>query len=119
MPNETLCGREPVNETPLAKKRRARKMKRGLGEVVPSSPAELYYTIPFELRVATVLTAQASDVRVTALTPAFFARYPGAAAMAHASDTELPDLIRSTGFYTNKARALLGLSQAIVERYDG
>lgn len=112
--------RETVNsETPLAKKRRARKMYRVLGEVFPYAHAELDYTNPFELLVATVLSAQTTDIRVNAVTPALFARYPDAEAMAQASELELQGLIRSTGFYKNKTRALLGLSQELVENHDG
>src|SRR5690625_195620 len=86
-------------------------MYRVLGEVFPYAHAELDYTNPFELLVATVLSAQTTDIRVNAVTPALFARYPDAEAMAQASEVELQGLIRSTGFYKNKTRALLGLSQ--------
>ena len=103
------------NETPLAKKRRARKIFRVLGEVFPYAHAELDYTNAFELLVATVLSAQTTDIRVNAVTPALFERFPDAFAMAQASEVELQELIRSTGFYKNKARALLGLSQALIE----
>ena len=107
------------NETPLAKKRRARKIFRVLGEVFPYAHAELDYTNAFELLVATVLSAQTTDIRVNAVTPALFERFPDAFAMAQASEVELQELIRSTGFYKNKARALLGLSQALIEDHDG
>lgn len=107
------------NETPLAKKRRARKIFRVLGEVFPYAHAELDYTNAFELLVATVLSAQTTDIRVNTVTPALFERFPDAPAMAQASEVELQELIRSTGFYKNKARALLGLAQALVEHHDG
>lgn len=107
------------NETPLAKKRRARKIFRVLGEVFPYAHAELDFTNPFELLVATVLSAQTTDIRVNAVTPELFARFPDAVSMAGASETELQELIRSTGFYKNKARALKGLSEVLVEDHDG
>lgn len=107
------------NETPLAKKRRARKIFRVLGEVFPYAHAELDYTNAFELLVATVLSAQTTDIRVNAVTPVLFERFPDADAMAQASEVELQELIRSTGFYKNKTRALLGLSQALVEDHGG
>lgn len=107
------------DETPLAKKRRARKIYRVLGEVFPYAHAELDFTNPFELLVATVLSAQTTDIRVNAVTPDLFARYPDAHTMAQASEIELQELIRSTGFYKNKTRALLGLSQTLVDEHDG
>ncbi len=106
-------------ETPLAKKRRARKIYRVLGEVFPYAHAELDFRNPFELLVATVLSAQTTDIRVNSVTPQLFAQYPDAAAMAQAEETYLQALIRPTGFYKNKTRALLGLSQAIMQDHDG
>ncbi|MDN5814418.1 MAG: endonuclease III [Yaniella sp.] len=108
-----------TDETPLAKKRRARKIYRVLGETFPYAHAELDFSNPFELLVATVLSAQTTDIRVNSVTPTLFERYPDAHAMAQAQETDLQDLIRSTGFYKNKARALLGLSQALVEGHEG
>lgn len=107
------------NETPLARKRRARKIYRVLGETFPYAHAELDFSDPFELLVATVLSAQTTDIRVNSVTPALFARYPDAHAMAAAQETELQELIRPTGFYKNKTRSLLGLSQALVDDHDG
>lgn len=107
------------NETALAKKRRARKIYRVLGETFPYAHAELDFSNPFELLVATVLSAQTTDIRVNSVTPALFARYPDAHAMAAAQETELQELIRPTGFYKNKTRSLLGLSQALVDDHDG
>ena len=81
--------------------------------------AELDFSNPVELLVATVLSAQTTDIRVNSVTTALFARYPDAAAMAQAQETTLQELIRPTGFYKNKTRSLLGLSQALVEEHDG
>lgn len=107
------------NETPLAKKRRARKIYRVLGETFPYAQAELDFSNAFELLVATVLSAQTTDIRVNAVTPDLFARFPDAHAMSEAPETTLQELIRPTGFYKNKTRSLLGLSQALAQDHDG
>ncbi|GAA1820946.1 endonuclease III [Nesterenkonia flava] len=108
-----------AEETLLAKKRRVRKINRVLGEVYPYAVAELDFTNAFELLVATVLSAQTTDVRVNSITPELFSRYPDAAAMAGASEEELAEIIRPTGFYKAKARALLGLAAALVAEHGG
>ncbi len=104
---------------PVALTRRARAINRALAEVHPDAHCELDYRNPFELLVATVLSAQCTDVRVNQVTPALFARYPGPAALASADRTELEALIRPTGFFRSKAESLLGLSRDIMERYNG
>lgn len=107
------------DKTAIGKKRRVRKINRILGETYPYAVAELDFQNPFELLVATVLSAQTTDVRVNAVTPELFARYPDAHAMAAADDAELSTMIRSTGFYQAKTRSLLGLATALVEDHDG
>ena len=109
----------PTGETRLALVRRARRIDRILAETYPYAVAELDFETPFELLVATVLSAQTTDVRVNAATPALFARFPDAHAMAAATEPELQELVRSTGFYRNKASAILRLSQELVARHDG
>lgn len=109
----------PTGETRLALKRRARRVNRELGAAYPYAVAELDFTNAFELLVATVLSAQTTDVRVNMTTPALFARFPDAEAMAHADERELQELVRPTGFYRNKAAAIQGLSRALVDRFDG
>lgn len=108
-----------AEETPLATKRRVRKINRVLGETYPYAVAELDFDNAFELLVATVLSAQTTDVRVNSITPELFSRYPDAAAMAAADESELAELIRPTGFYQAKTRSLLGLSTALVENHGG
>lgn len=108
-----------TTETPLALKRRARKINRVLAEVYPYAEAELDFTTAFELLVATVLSAQTTDVRVNAVTPDLFARFPDAEAMAHADERELQELIRPTGFFKNKASSVLRLSRSLVDHNDG
>ncbi|NVM93516.1 endonuclease III [Arthrobacter wenxiniae] len=107
------------NESALALKRRARRINRELAELYPYAHAELDFRNPFELLVATVLSAQTTDVRVNAVTPALFARYPTALALSEAPAFELETLIRPTGFYRAKAANLLALATRIVDEYDG
>lgn len=99
--------------------RRARRMNRELAILHADAHCELDFRSPFELLVATVLSAQCTDVRVNLSTPALFARFPDAAAMAGADRAELEELIRPTGFFRAKANSLLGLSRDILDRYDG
>jgi len=85
----------------------------------PGDLCELDFTSPFELLVATILSAQSTDRTINSVTPALFARYPDADALAAADPLELQDLIRPTGFFNAKARSLLGMASALVERFDG
>ncbi len=90
-----------------------------LGRMYPDARCELDFTTPLELLVATVLSAQSTDRRVNAVTPALFARYPDADAYAVADPAELEELIKPTGFFRAKAGHLIGIGQALVERFDG
>ncbi|PKQ27340.1 MAG: endonuclease III [Actinobacteria bacterium HGW-Actinobacteria-4] len=108
-----------VGPPPTALVRRARAINRSLAEVYPDAHCELDYQTPFQLLVATVLSAQCTDVRVNLVTPALFAAYPDATAMAGAERARLESLIKSTGFYRAKAESLLGLSHDIVTKYNG
>lgn len=99
--------------------RRARRINRELAEIYPYAHPELDFRNPFELLVATVLSAQTTDLRVNQTTPALFAAYPTPDAMAAADPERLEALIRPTGFFRNKARSLLGLSTALRDRFDG
>ncbi|AEI13330.1 endonuclease III [Cellulomonas gilvus] len=109
----------PGAETDLARTRRARRVDRMLAERYPDARCELDFTDPFTLLVATVLSAQTTDVRVNATTPALFARYPGPAELAAADPDELEEILRPLGFFRAKARAVQGLSQALVTRFGG
>ena len=106
-------------ESPLALVRRARRMARELAVLHPDAHCELDFGSPLELAVATVLSAQCTDKRVNLVTPALFARYRSAADYAAADRAELEELIRTTGFFRNKATSLMGLGAALVERFDG
>jgi endonuclease-3 len=94
-------------------------MHRVLAETYPEAGCELDFRTPFELLVATVLSAQTTDRRVNAITPTLFAAYPDAAAMASAARADLEQIIRPTGFFRAKTDSLLGLSAMLVERFDG
>jgi len=83
----------------------------------PEAQCELDHRNAYELLAATILSAQCTDVRVNMVTPALFARYPTPEDLAHADPTELEEFIRSTGFYRNKAKSLLGMAEALVERF--
>jgi endonuclease-3 len=85
----------------------------------PEAHCELDYRTPFELLVATILSAQCTDARVNLVTPALFARYPTPAALAAARQEDVEALIRSTGFFRNKARSLIGMAQAIGAGHAG
>jgi len=94
-------------------------MNRVLAETYPDAHAELDFTTPLELLVATILSAQSSDKRVNSVTPVLFARYPDAAAYAGADRAELEALIVPTGFFRVKSDTLLKLGAALVERFHG
>jgi len=85
----------------------------------PEARIELEYHGPFELLVATILSAQCTDTRVNKVTPEVFKRWPTPAALAAADTTQVEGVIRSTGFFRAKARALIGCSRAITERHAG
>jgi len=108
-----------ADETPLARTRRARRIDKILAETYPDAHCELDFTTPLELAVATILSAQSTDAGVNKVTPALFAKYPTAADYAAADRAELEEMIHSTGFFRAKTNSLIGLGQALVERYDG
>jgi len=99
--------------------RRARAINRRLAEVYPDAHCELDFATPYQLLVATVLSAQCTDVRVNQVTPGLFAQWPDAVAMAGAEQLALEEVIRSTGFFRAKARSILELSADIVEFHGG
>ncbi|WP_229784024.1 endonuclease III [Pilimelia anulata] len=103
----------------MGRKRRARRIARALAEAHPDAHCELRHDNPLQLAVATILSAQCTDERVNAVTPALFARYPTAADYAGADRAEVEELIRPTGFFRNKTESLLGLGRALVDRYGG
>ncbi|HTJ23688.1 MAG TPA: endonuclease III [Gemmatimonadaceae bacterium] len=98
---------------------RAREIYDRLAEHYPDAKCALHYRTPYQLLVATILSAQCTDKRVNMVTPALFKRYRTPAAMADANPEELEEMIRSTGFFRNKTKSLLGMSRALVERHRG
>ncbi len=99
--------------------RRARRIDRQLAAAYPDARCELDFETPFQLLVATVLSAQTTDKRVNLVTPALFAAYPDAASLAGADRSDVERIIQPTGFFRAKTNSILGLAQALVERYDG
>lgn len=106
-------------ETDLGRVRRARRINRTLAEAFPDAHAELDFSNPLELLVATVLSAQTTDVRVNQVTPALFAKYPTAEAYAEANQAEVEEIIRPTGFFRSKAANVIGLGQKLVTDFGG
>ncbi|MBO0850408.1 MAG: endonuclease III [Pseudonocardia sp.] len=94
-------------------------MIRTLALAYPGAHCELDFTTPLELAIATILSAQTTDKRVNEVTPALFARYRTAADYAGADRTELEEMIRTTGFFRNKATSLMGLGAAVEEKFGG
>jgi endonuclease-3 len=99
--------------------RRARRINRELALLYPDAHTELNFTSPLELLVATILSAQTTDKRVNLVTPVLFARYRSAADYAAADRAEMEKIIQSTGFFRAKTNSLIGLGQALCDRYAG
>ena len=96
-----------------------RKILAALSTQHPNADTELNFRNPYELLVATILSAQCTDERVNQVTPALFKRYPDAKALARATTGELEPQIQSTGFFRAKSRSLLGMATEVVEQYGG
>lgn len=99
--------------------RRARRINRELALLYPDAHTELNFTSPLELLVATILSAQTTDRQVNLVTPVLFARYRSAADYAAADRAEMEKIIQSTGFFRAKTNSLIGLGQALCDRYAG
>jgi endonuclease-3 len=104
---------------PANLKAHARKIITRLAKVYPEADCALQHTSSLELAVATILSAQCTDVRVNMVTPALFAKYRSAGDYASADPQVLEREIQSTGFFRNKTKSLIGLGQALVERHGG
>ena len=100
--------------TPHASRERALEILRRLKARFPDARCELDYQNAFQLLIATILSAQCTDARVNLVTPALFARYPTPAALADADPSDVENLIRSTGFFRNKTKSLIGMARALV-----
>jgi endonuclease-3 len=118
----------PAPDPPIAERRprtpagRARRTHQRLGVEHPGTAKDLCaleHRNPFELLAATILSAQCTDERVNMVTPHLFARYPTPQDLAVAAAADVEDIIRSTGFYNNKRKSLIGMATAVVERFGG
>jgi len=123
---ERRAARRPGITPARARRESARARRQRTGEILarlrrehPDAHTALDHRDAFELLVATILSAQCTDKRVNEVTPALFRRFPTPRELAGASLAELEELVRTTGFYHNKARALLGLGQALVTEHGG
>jgi endonuclease III len=108
---------EPPSHTALV--RRARRISKELAVLYPDVYTELTFSSPLELLVATILSAQTTDKRVNMVTPILFAKYPAAADYAAADRAEVEQIIQSTGFFRAKTTSIIGLGQALCERFGG
>src|SRR5438874_316333 len=102
-----------------SERRRVKGLLKGLARLYPDAHCALHHENALQLLVATILSAQCTDVRVNMVTPALFQRYPDARAFANADPRELETAIQSTGFFRNKARNIIACCKAIIERHAG
>lgn len=100
-------------------KQRVQKIVEVLKTTYPLALCALHHKSPFQLLVATILSAQCTDERVNMVTPKLFAKYPTVKELAKADQADVEDLVRSTGFYKNKATNLIGMAQAVVQQHKG
>ncbi|WP_436996945.1 endonuclease III [Streptomyces sp. enrichment culture] len=117
-PAKTVAA-HPRGESRTALVRRARRINRELAEVYPYAHPELDFENPFQLVVATVLSAQTTDLRVNQTTPALFAKYPTPEDLAAADPEEVEEILRPTGFFRAKTKSVIGLSKALAEQFGG
>jgi endonuclease III len=106
-------------ESPAALRHRMATILERLEQLYPQAKCSLGHENPLQLLIATILSAQCTDARVNMVTPALFARYPDARAFAEADLGELEEMIRSTGFYHNKARNIIACARELLLRYGG
>ncbi|OSZ61071.1 endonuclease III [Streptomyces pharetrae CZA14] len=118
-PAKTIAPKPPREESRTALVRRARRINRELAEVYPYAHPELDFDSPFQLLVATVLSAQTTDLRVNQTTPALFAKYPTPEDLAAANPEEVEEILRPCGFFRAKTRSVTGLSKALTEEFGG
>lgn len=101
------------------KKQRVEQIVQVLKTTYPVALCALHHRSPFQLLVATILSAQCTDERVNMVTPALFSKYPSVKELANANQAELEELIRSTGFYKNKSTSLIGMARMVLEKHQG
>jgi endonuclease-3 len=108
-----------ARQTDKDRKEHARRVCKALERAYPDASCALLHSDPYQLLVATILSAQCTDARVNMVTPELFRRYPDALALAKAEQGELEDLIRSTGFFRAKSRNLLAMARKVADDHDG
>jgi len=106
-------------ESKKAKTERAAEIYDLLSEEYPEAHCELDFESPFQLAVSTILSAQTTDVRVNMVTPVLFDRYPDAAALAAARQEDVEEIVRTTGFFRNKAKNIIGFARGLMAEYGG
>jgi endonuclease-3 len=109
----------PISEGPATRRRRAGAVLRALSDRFPEAHTALTFRNPFELLVATILSAQSTDRTINTISPALFARFPTPEAVLSERPGELEDLIRRSGFFNQKARNIRGAARVLVEEFDG
>ena len=108
-----------ARESATARRARAQRVLAALESAYPEAHCALEHADAYQLLVATILSAQCTDVRVNMVTPALFARYPDARALSKARQEDLEELIRSTGFFRNKAKNLIAMAKAVAAEHGG
>ncbi|HUF75373.1 MAG TPA: endonuclease III [Longimicrobiales bacterium] len=108
-----------ARESKKARAGRAAEIYELLSEEYPDAHCELDFESPFQLAVATILSAQTTDVRVNSVTPALFGRYPDAAALASAAREDVEEIVRPTGFFRNKTRSIIGFARGLMADHGG
>lgn len=108
-----------LKEGPEQKRERSKVILKRLKKEYPDAKCALIHDNPYQLIVATILSAQCTDARVNMVTPALFKKYPDAEHLADAKQEELEDMIKSTGFFRNKTKSLLGMANGVVENHQG
>ncbi len=116
---DALKRRARNGETPLGTVRRARKINRILAQTYSYAIPELDFNSPFELLIATVLSAQTTDTRVNSVTPTLFGAYPDSATLAQAPQQAVEDIVQPLGFFRSKASSIIRLAQQLDAEYDG
>jgi len=115
--------KRPVRRTPRAPsakvRERAVEIQKRLQAEIPSPHVELHFESPWHLLVAVILSAQSTDKMVNSVTPVLFKRWPTPRALADAPQEQVEEVVKSTGFFRNKAKAIRGASRAVVERFGG
>src|SRR4051794_13500000 len=104
---------------PRGAKARAEETRARLAQEYPGAECALVHENPFQLLVATILSAQTTDEMVNSVTPALFAKYPTPADLAHADPTDVEELVHATGFFRQKTKSIIGMANALEERFDG